>query len=171
MLYSFALGATMPLSKDEGVEVCSFLLAADSRIADVNAIGMQLERVLASPAFCQSKRCQAFLRYVADAYLAGGVDRLKERCIGFEVFHRDADYDTARDSIVRTTAAEVRKRLAQYYLDAERENEIRIILPHGSYCPEFRAPAAPAVSAPTPEPALAIEPPRPASQIHADTGR
>jgi hypothetical protein len=35
----------------------------------------------------------------------------------------------------------VRKRLAQYYLEPEHEQEIRFILPHGSYCPEFRLPA------------------------------
>jgi hypothetical protein len=41
--------------------------------------------------------------------------KVKERRIGFEVFERDADYDTSRDSIVRTTAADVSKCLAQYY--------------------------------------------------------
>ncbi|HKE20748.1 MAG TPA: hypothetical protein VKB88_00070 [Bryobacteraceae bacterium] len=115
---------------------------------DAAAIGRQLERVLASPHLCQSKRCQALLKHVVEAYLDGCLDKVKERCIGFEVFQRDADYDTSRDSIVRTTAAEVRKRLAQYYLEPEHEHELRIILPHGSYSPEFRVAPVPVAAAP-----------------------
>jgi hypothetical protein len=30
---------------------------------------------------------------------------------------RDPDYDTNQDSVVRTTAVEIRKKLAQYYLE------------------------------------------------------
>src|SRR4051812_12453434 len=110
--------------------------------ADAAAIRLQLERLLASPHICHSKRCQSLLKYVVDAYLEGSVDRVKERIIGFEVFQRDADYDTNQDSVVRTTAAEVRKRLAQYYLEPGHETELRVVLPPGAYLPEFRVPAA-----------------------------
>jgi hypothetical protein len=113
--------------------------SAEPGIPDAVAIRGQLDRVLSSPHLCQSKRCQALLKHVVEAYLEGCLEKVKERCIGFEVFQRDADYDTSRDSIVRTTAAEVRKRLAQYYLEPEHEHELRIVLPHGSYSPEFRA--------------------------------
>ena len=116
-------------------------------------IRRQLDRVIASPHLCQSRRCQALLKHVVEAYLEGCLEKVKERCIGFEVFQRDADYDTSRDSVVRTTAAEVRKRLAQYYMEPEHEHELRIVLPPGSYSPEFRAapafaPAAVAATAP-----------------------
>jgi hypothetical protein len=52
---------------------------------------------------------------------------------------------------VRTTAVEIRKRLAQYYSVPEHEQEIRICFPAGSYVPEFKLPAgwAPAKPAPT----------------------
>jgi hypothetical protein len=123
-------------------EPVSLALSAETGGLDSAGIKLQLERVLASPHLCQSKRCQALLRHVVEAHLDGCHEKVKERCIGFEVFQREADYDTSRDSIVRTTAAEVRKRLAQYYLEPEHENELRIVLPHGSYLPEFR-PAAP----------------------------
>ena len=110
---------------------------------DETAVREQVERLLASPHFRSSKRCQLLLRYVVDAYLGNHTDRVKERTIGFEVFQRDADYDTNQDSVVRTTAAEIRKKLAQYYQEAGRDNEIRVVLPAGSYLPEFRpAPVA-----------------------------
>jgi hypothetical protein len=94
-----------------------------------------------------------------EAYLDGSVDRVKERIIGFEVFQRDPDYDTNQDSVVRTTAAEVRKRLAQYYLEPGHENELRVVLPPGAYLPEFRLPLTPAATIIEPaEPALETRP-------------
>src|ERR1039458_2237272 len=70
------------------------------------AVRVQVDRLLASPHFRNSKRCQALLTYVVDAHLEGALERVKERIIGFEVFQRDAGYDTNQDSVVRTTAAE-----------------------------------------------------------------
>jgi hypothetical protein len=70
------------------------------------------------------------------------MDSLKERTLGVEVFGKDADYDTANDPIVRVTAAEIRKRIAQYYQDSTREHELRLTLPPGSYVPKFDPPHA-----------------------------
>lgn len=111
----------------------------------------QLERLLANPSFKNSKRYPALLRYVVERVLEGHTDSLKERTLGIEVFHRDPNYDTNQDPVVRTTAVEVRKRLAQYYQEPGHEHEIRIEFPSGSYMPEFRLPAAVAPApAPTP---------------------
>lgn len=41
--------------------------------------------------------------------------------------------------MVRVTAGEIRKRLAQFYQEEEHTGEIRIDLPLGSYVPEFRS--------------------------------
>jgi hypothetical protein len=95
--------------------------------------------MLASPLFRNSKRCAGLLRYVVDHTLEGRDAPLKERTLGVEVFSRDPDYDTAADPIVRATAAEVRKRIAQYYHDHAHQSEIRIDLSPRSYIPEFSA--------------------------------
>lgn len=102
----------------------------------------QLARLLASPLFHHSRHYPSFLRYVVNETLEGHGSHLKERALGVEVFGRGADYDTNADPVVRTSACEVRKRIAQYYHEAGHENEIRIDLPSGSYIPEFRYPAA-----------------------------
>ena len=109
---------------------------------DAGAIRHQLDQILSGPHFRNSRRCQALLKHVVEAHLNGRLDHVKERSIGFEVFGRAADYDTSHDSIVRTTAGEVRKRLAQYYLDPGHEHELRIVLPNGYYSPEFSLPPA-----------------------------
>jgi hypothetical protein len=97
----------------------------------------QLKRILASAAFHNSKRYAAVLKYIVDQTLEGNGDRLKERTIGMEVFDRPPDYDTATDHAVRSAVAEVRKRLAQYYLSGAQD-ELRIEVLSGSYLPQFR---------------------------------
>jgi len=104
-----------------------------------DAVEDQLNRLLASQYFSHSKRLPSFLRFVVEHTLAGNVDNIKERTLGIEIFGRDAGYDTASDPIVRVTAAEIRKRVAQYYQEPEHEDELRISLPSGSYVPHFHA--------------------------------
>jgi len=105
-----------------------------------NAIRAQLERLLANVHFKQSKRFPSFLRFVVEHTLAGDAESIKERTLGVEIFGRDPDYDTASDPIVRVTAAEIRKRVAQYYQEPGHEEELRINLPPGSYVPQFHWP-------------------------------
>ena len=114
------------------------------------AIRAQLSSILCSSHFRNSKRSQSLLRFVVEAAMEGRLDALKERNIGVSVFGRDAAYDTAQDAIVRNAAVEVRKRLAQYYLEPEHRGELRIDLPPGSYQPAF--PAEPEAAAPPPPP-------------------
>jgi hypothetical protein len=105
-----------------------------------SAIGEQLDRMVASPYFSHSKRLPNFLRFVVEHTLAGNAENIKERTLGIEIFGRDPDYDTASDPIVRVTAAELRKRMAQYYQEPAHVEELRISLPSGSYIPEFNRP-------------------------------
>jgi hypothetical protein len=124
-----------------------------------NEIGEQLDRVVASPFFSHSKRLPNFLRFVVEQTVAGNAENLKERTLGIEIFGREPDYDTASDPIVRVTAAELRKRMAQYYQEAAHEDELRITLPPGSYVPAFQPPKSgngfglPEVDAPSIAPA------------------
>ena len=110
--------------------------------AEKTAVHEQLERLLANPYFSHSRRFPSFLRFVVERTLSGQEEALKERTLGIEIFGRSADYDTASDPIVRVTAAEIRKRIAQYYQEPGHENELRISLPAGSYVPQFHFPAA-----------------------------
>jgi hypothetical protein len=97
----------------------------------------QLQRIQDGPLFRQGLRCTSFLDYVVRKTLAGDQDALKERLVGVEAFGRPTEYDLNADPIVRVTAGEVRKRLAQYYYDPAHQNELRIELRPGSYIPSF----------------------------------
>src|ERR1700683_4061898 len=106
------------------------------------AIEEQVERLLQPPFFSHSRRFPIFLRYVVQHTLAGQADAVKERTLGMEIFGRGANYDTSSDPIVRVTAAEIRKRIAQYYQEPGHDVEIRVSLPAGSYVPQFHWPQA-----------------------------
>ena len=114
-----------------------FLPSSPEEYAAVHA---QLERILSSSVFRNSKRYASVLKYVVERTVEGAGDQLKERTIGIEVFGRVPDYDTASDHAVRSAAAEIRKRLAQYYQDDANRAELRIELQPGSYVPQFRQP-------------------------------
>lgn len=79
------------------------------------------------------------LKFVVESACHGRFEDFKERVVGSSVFGREIDYDTNQDAVVRNAAADVRKRLAQYYLEHHPEDTVRIDLPTGSYQPEFRA--------------------------------
>jgi hypothetical protein len=98
---------------------------------------MELQEILASPHFCNSKRYPALLQYIVERTLAGESESLKERTLGVEVFERPPSYDTNADTVVRYTAGEVRKRLSLYYHELGHKPTIQISLPPGSYVPEF----------------------------------
>jgi len=103
-------------------------------------IRAQLELLVRDEVFRSSKRSVSFLKYVVEQALTGQANQIKERSIGIEVFGRDPSYDTNLDHIVRTAAAELRKRLATYYVDEKHRSELRMSMLPGSYIPRFTLP-------------------------------
>ncbi|MGA2113539.1 MAG: hypothetical protein ABSH56_02175 [Bryobacteraceae bacterium] len=101
------------------------------------AIRAQVERILSSQQFRGSRRCLSLLRHIVEHTVTGDTAQLKERTLGIEVFEREPDYDTSQDPVVRATAGEIRKKLAQYYQEPGHQSELRIDLLAGSYIAEF----------------------------------
>lgn len=105
---------------------------------DPELVASELDAILNSHFFRGSKRYPALLKYVVVKALEGQTDDLKERTLGVAVFHRPPSYDTNADPVVRSSASEVRKRLAQYYNNEGENSRLQIDLPLGSYVPEFK---------------------------------
>ena len=136
---------------------------------DKEAVLRQTERLVSSIHFRNSRRYTDLLRFVVEKTLAGQSEILKERTLGVEVFQREPTFNTAGDSIVRVAAAEVRKRIAQYYQEEGRERELRIDLPSGSYVAHFLRPHPPT---PNPSPVMeAVQPAAPAEPPFAEKSR
>src|SRR6516162_6930908 len=98
-----------------------------------HAVRAELNRLLESAAFRTSKRCREFLQYIVEHTISGPSGTLKERSIGVELFQLPQNFDTGQHTIVRVTATEVRKKLAQHYLAENGSyHPVRIELPPGS---------------------------------------
>jgi hypothetical protein len=79
-----------------------------------------------------------FLQFVVDQHLEGKDGEIKESVIALEVFGRGPYHDPKQDSIVRTEAARLRARLAEYYGDEGKNDALVIEMPKGGYAPIFR---------------------------------
>jgi hypothetical protein len=112
--------------------------------AERDLVIAELNAILSSYHFRGSKRYPALLKYVVYKTLDGRSEELKERTLGVEVFGRQTDYDTSADPVVRFSASETRKRIAQYYHEKGESSLIQIHLPLGSYVPEFKLKREPA---------------------------
>lgn len=103
-----------------------------------------LDRIAASDAFRACPQLIAFLRYVVEATLRGGQDRIKGYTIAVEALGRGDDFDPQDDPIVRVEAMRLRRALQRYYANGGRDDAVHIVLPLGSYVPVFRRAASPA---------------------------
>jgi hypothetical protein len=113
-------------------------------------VAEELDRVLSSEYFRNSKQAERLLRYLVANSLEAHDEQLRERVIGEKVFGRPPKYDSNSDSIVRVWANHLRKRLAQYYETEGRNSGVRFSMPPGSYRIEFQA-------APVPVPVVEVE--------------
>lgn len=97
----------------------------------------QLEKLLDSP---QLKGCpvlRKFLTYVVHEALEGRASNLKEYSIGITALGKSPDFDPQLDSIVRIHAGRLRRALNEYYYEARQGDVVRIVIPKGTYAPNF----------------------------------
>ncbi len=78
------------------------------------------------------------LSYVVEETLAGRASNLHQKVIAADVFGKEiTSFNPRSDSIVRTTAGNLRAALAAYYATRGQSDRVRIELHAGTYVPEF----------------------------------
>jgi TolB-like protein len=103
-----------------------------------DAVRDELSRILESLLFVQSDRLGRFLRFTVETTLEGKAGTLKEYLIGTAVYDRRSDYHPGEDSIVRSEARRLRRKLQEYYESAGKSDPVFIYFRPGSYVPAFR---------------------------------
>jgi TolB-like protein len=98
-----------------------------------------LERILVSSRFVQSSRLSHFLRFAVARSLQGKAGELKEYTIATEVYDRKDDFDPTLDTIVRSEARRLRRKLKEYYEAEGKGDAVFINFRPGSYIPLYRA--------------------------------
>lgn len=102
------------------------------------AVREELSRILENSLFIQSDRLGRFLRFTVETTLEGKAGTLKEYLIGTAVYDRKSDYHPGEDSIVRSEARRLRRKLQEYYESVGKGDPVFIYFRPGSYVPVFR---------------------------------
>ena len=90
-----------------------------------------LQKILSSKDFSGSKVYGSYLAYLVEATESG--KSLKETTIALEFFGKNADFNPAEDTIVRSHTYNLRKKLESYYHTDGKEDKFRIRIPKGHY--------------------------------------
>ena len=106
-------------------------------IVPKDSVRAELGRILASSLFEGADRARTLLTFVVEESINGRAERLKEYTIGSEAFSRGDGFDPRTDPIVRAEASRLRSRLDRYYAMEGQPSPIAIMLPKGSYVPQF----------------------------------
>jgi eukaryotic-like serine/threonine-protein kinase len=98
----------------------------------------QLQKIVASRTFSQSKKLVRFLSFVVEKALLGQGEEVNEYLIGVEVYGRPDSFDPQIDTIVRGEARRLRLKLRQYFDAQGASDPIVIDVPKGAYVAVFR---------------------------------
>ncbi len=114
-----------------------------AQTVDRGLVSSQLKRIISSPEFFRSERMSSFLTEVVQATLAHEKARLTERSIGETVFGKEHGWDPRADTIVRSEARRLRRKLREFYAGTGADSTVLIDLPLGSYVATFASIATP----------------------------
>lgn len=96
-----------------------------------------LDAVLKSKEFARAPALAKLLRYLCEKAFEGRAHEIKEFSIATEVYGRSETFGETRDSVVRVEVSRLRKRLRNFYAEEGAGQAIHIVIPAGTYQPEF----------------------------------
>ncbi|MES1258668.1 MAG: malectin domain-containing carbohydrate-binding protein [Acidobacteriota bacterium] len=96
-----------------------------------------LDAVLNSAEFQRAPALARLLRYLCEKSLEGKDHEIKEFSIATEVYGKDQNFGDKRDSLVRVEVSRLRKRLRTFYEGEGAGHSLRIVIPAGTYRPDF----------------------------------
>ena len=97
-----------------------------------------IQRIVSSQYFQASARLREFLLYVGGCAIRDSPEDATEQQIGIRIFQRSPGYNSSQDSIVRSHARLLRKKLDEYFLGEGAGEEVVLDIPKGHYLPVFR---------------------------------
>lgn len=108
-------------------------------MTEINSIALDklLEKILNSAEFCNSHIYGKYLTYLVTSSRED--KNLKETTIAIEFFEKDAAFNPAEDTIVRSHTYNLRKKLEKYYFTEGKTDKYRIKIPKGHYQVDINA--------------------------------
>jgi hypothetical protein len=140
----------MHLTAKIDIMMCEVSMFATSSAHTAEEKLAALQHVLTSRTFQKSDLLIRFLRFIGEKEIAGEGDQITEYSIAIEALGRPADFSPEADSSVRSRAHALRRKLEDCYREELQAAEFRVVLPKGSYIPEWLTVSG-SVAAPTKE--------------------
>jgi hypothetical protein len=109
-------------------------------IFDPKAIEEQLRRLLKSDLFRRSPVLTHLFEFLVSEAICDGGDAVTESVIAVKVFNRAEGFDSRVDNIVRVHAHRLRKTLDAWYAGEGGADQIRFVIPKGSYSLQIQRP-------------------------------
>ena len=106
-------------------------------IVDYSRENRELQSLLASGVFDRSPMLAQLLKYVCAKYFEGDAYSIKEYSIAVDVLGRPSNFDPKKDSVIRVQFHRLREKLNEYYANEGENHDVRIVVPHGHYAPDF----------------------------------
>lgn len=156
---------TGPLARSGAIETPP-VERSDGPVCSDETVRAALVNALESPEFRSAPQLRSFLDFIVHAALENNQEKIKGYTIAVEALGRSEDFNPVTDPIVRVEAARLRRRLAKYYAGTGASERVRIVIPKGSYAPEFEAIPQSATDREGPS-SSDVETARPVSQEHA----
>lgn len=124
------------VQNDDRVIVKSSLLP-ESQFPDSALVLRQLTSILSSHIFFRSERLSALLTAIVELSLRGETRQLTERSLGTLVFGKKTSWDPREDTIVRSEARRLRRKLREFYESGGPDPLVVIDVPPGAYMATF----------------------------------
>jgi hypothetical protein len=99
----------------------------------VPGLQAQVERILQSEEFRSSEVVRRLLLYLMEKAISGEADQLKEYTVAIEGLGKPSSYDPQHNSTVRIHVGRLRQKLAEYYREEGKDDEIIVHLPKGRF--------------------------------------
>jgi hypothetical protein len=96
-----------------------------------------VQRIVESPHLIGSARLRDFLLHVTACAIREAPEEATEQQIGIQVFQRSPGFNSSEDSIVRSQARLLRRKLAAYFKAEGASEPLIIEIPKGHYLPVF----------------------------------
>jgi hypothetical protein len=127
-------------------------IEADGKLTGRGEQRALVDRVVQSETFRRSPRLRSFLLFVAEKTLGDALADLTEYNIGRAIFERPESFSPIEDSIVRSSARQLRIKLSEYFAVEGAAESLLLGIPKGNYVAEFRR---------RPQSETTVAPPRP----------
>jgi hypothetical protein len=126
-------------------------------IVEDKALQSQVERIVHSEEFRTSEVLRRLLRFLAEKSAAGEADQLKEYIVAIDGLGKHPSYDPRQNSAVRIQVGRLRQKLAEYYRNEGKQDEIVVDLPKGRFKLTYEQRCI-IVEPPAPPPSISLPP-------------